>query len=59
MPVMWLIPTANRVQPTKGMYLCPVYKTLTRAGVCGGGGCDPLGFYDQWMQLLHVQSCTL
>ena len=48
MPVMWLIPTANRVQPTKGVYLCPVYKTLTRAGGCGGG-CDSLGFYDQWI----------
>ena len=32
MPVMWLIPTANRKQPETGMYLCPVYKTLTRAG---------------------------
>ena len=33
MPVMWLIPTANRKQPETGMYLCPVYKTLTRAGI--------------------------
>ena len=33
MPVMWLIPTADRKQPDTGMYLCPVYKTLTRAGV--------------------------
>ena len=32
MPVMWLIPTANRKQPETGIYLCPVYKTLTRAG---------------------------
>ena len=32
MPVMWLIPTANRKQPDTGIYLCPVYKTLTRAG---------------------------
>ena len=32
MPVMWLIPAANRKQPTDGVYICPVYKTLTRAG---------------------------
>lgn len=32
MPVMWLIPKANRVPPTTGFYECPVYKTLTRAG---------------------------
>lgn len=32
MLVMWLIPVANRKQPTSGIYLCPVYKTLTRAG---------------------------
>lgn len=32
MPVMWLIPTANRKQPESGIYVCPVYKTLTRAG---------------------------
>ena len=35
MPVMWLIPTANRKTPETGMYLCPVYKTLTRAGEDG------------------------
>ena len=33
MPVMWLIPMANRKQPDTGIYLCPVYKTLTRAGL--------------------------
>lgn len=32
MPVMRLIPTANRKQPDTGIYMCPVYKTLTRAG---------------------------
>jgi dynein heavy chain len=32
MPVMWLIPTANRKPLDSGMYVCPVYKTLTRAG---------------------------
>ena len=32
MPAMWLIPAANRKPPTSGIYECPVYKTLTRAG---------------------------
>ncbi len=32
MPVMWLVPTADRKQPECGIYMCPVYKTLTRAG---------------------------
>ena len=33
MPVMWLIPTADRKQPDSGIYVCPVYKILTRAGI--------------------------
>lgn len=32
MPVIWLIPTENRKSPSQGIYECPVYKTLTRAG---------------------------
>ncbi len=32
MPVMQLRPMANRKQPESGIYMCPVYKTLTRAG---------------------------
>ena len=32
MPVIWLKPTANRTKPLEGIYECPVYKTLTRAG---------------------------
>ena len=32
-PVIWLKPSVNRVVPTQGIYLCPVYKTLTRAGI--------------------------
>lgn len=39
MPVMWLIPTANRKQPDSGIYICPVYKTLTRAGKQREGEC--------------------
>lgn len=32
MPVIWLKPCPNRVKPDTGIYECPVYKTLTRAG---------------------------
>lgn len=32
MPVFWLTPTANRTPSDTGVYDCPVYKTLTRAG---------------------------
>jgi len=38
MPPMWLIPEANRKPPTSGMYECPVYKTLTRAGTLSTTG---------------------
>ncbi|KAL2653916.1 hypothetical protein R1flu_022044 [Riccia fluitans] len=31
-PIIWLKPTQNRVPPTSGIYHCPVYKTLLRAG---------------------------
>jgi len=35
MPGIWLKPVANRKAPTAGIYECPVYKTLTRAGQRG------------------------
>ncbi|XP_071830856.1 dynein axonemal heavy chain 1-like isoform X2 [Apostichopus japonicus] len=38
MPVMKLIPMANRKQPLSGIYICPVYKTLTRAGTLSTTG---------------------
>lgn len=31
-PIIWLMPAVNRTQPNTGIYVCPVYKTLTRAG---------------------------
>ncbi|KAM4740185.1 dynein axonemal heavy chain 1 [Anableps anableps] len=31
MPVIWLIPDANRKPPSSRVYLCPVYKTPNRA----------------------------
>ncbi|CAH8652543.1 unnamed protein product [Schistosoma rodhaini] len=38
MPVIWLIPTENRKSPSQGIYECPVYKTLTRAGTLSTTG---------------------
>lgn len=34
MAVIWLLPVPNRKPPATGTYLCPIYKTLTRAGRC-------------------------
>ncbi|KAF0288035.1 Dynein heavy chain 1, axonemal [Amphibalanus amphitrite] len=38
LPVMWLLPVENRQPPDGGFYLCPVYKTLTRAGTLSTTG---------------------
>lgn len=37
MPVIWLIPEEFHVRPP-GVYECPVYKTLTRAGTLSTTG---------------------
>lgn len=41
MAIIWLIPVPNRKPPTTGIYLCPIYKTLTRAGKDSSGGSSP------------------
>lgn len=33
MAAIWLIPKPNRTPPTSGVYVCPIYKTLSRAGL--------------------------
>uniref|UniRef100_A0A8C0VUI2 Dynein axonemal heavy chain 1 n=1 Tax=Cyanistes caeruleus TaxID=156563 RepID=A0A8C0VUI2_CYACU len=38
MAVIWLVPEANRKPPESGSYLCPIYKTLTRAGTLSTTG---------------------
>ncbi|XP_030276430.1 dynein heavy chain 1, axonemal [Sparus aurata] len=38
MAVIWLIPQPNRKPPTSGVYVCPIYKTLTRAGTLSTTG---------------------
>lgn len=32
MPAFWFYPEVNRKQSTEGIYVCPLYKTLQRAG---------------------------
>jgi dynein heavy chain len=38
LPILWLKPVQKRVQPTDGIYVCPVYKTLRRAGTLSTTG---------------------
>uniref|UniRef100_A0A8D0HH24 Dynein heavy chain n=1 Tax=Sphenodon punctatus TaxID=8508 RepID=A0A8D0HH24_SPHPU len=38
MAVIWLVPVPNRKPPRSGIYLCPIYKTLTRAGTLSTTG---------------------
>ncbi|XP_028430624.1 dynein heavy chain 1, axonemal isoform X1 [Perca flavescens] len=38
MALIWLIPKPNRKPPTSGVYICPIYKTLTRAGTLSTTG---------------------
>lgn len=33
MAIIWLLPTPNRKAQDQAFYLCPIYKTLTRAGM--------------------------
>lgn len=38
MPALWLKPEGDRQVPNQGIYNCPVYKTLTRAGTLSTTG---------------------
>ncbi|XP_038950112.1 dynein axonemal heavy chain 1 isoform X1 [Rattus norvegicus] len=38
MAVIWLLPVANRKVQNQDFYLCPIYKTLTRAGTLSTTG---------------------
>lgn len=37
-PLIWLLPKNNRKKPTTGIYNCPVYKVLSRAGTLSTTG---------------------
>lgn len=43
MAVIWLVPTHNRKTQDQNFYLCPIYKTLTRAGMGPGWGTRTTG----------------
>ncbi|XP_074200861.1 dynein axonemal heavy chain 1 isoform X9 [Camelus bactrianus] len=38
MAIIWLLPTPNRKAQDQAFYLCPIYKTLTRAGTLSTTG---------------------
>ncbi|KAI4880923.1 hypothetical protein NFI96_025448, partial [Prochilodus magdalenae] len=38
MAVIWMVPVSNRKPPQSGVYICPIYKTLTRAGTLSTTG---------------------
>ncbi|XP_062843095.1 dynein axonemal heavy chain 1 [Trichomycterus rosablanca] len=38
MSVIWMVPTPNRKPAQSGIYICPIYKTLTRAGTLSTTG---------------------
>ncbi|XP_065097060.1 dynein axonemal heavy chain 1 [Paramisgurnus dabryanus] len=38
MAVIWMVPVPNRTSPLSGVYVCPIYKTLTRAGTLSTTG---------------------
>jgi len=38
MPMLWLLPAQNRKKPKDGIYNCPVYKILSRAGTLSTTG---------------------
>lgn len=38
MPIVWFIPKKNRVTPVDGIYMCPIYKVLSRSGTLSTTG---------------------
>jgi dynein heavy chain len=37
-PLVWFLPKRNRKKPETGIYMCPVYKVLSRAGTLSTTG---------------------
>jgi dynein heavy chain len=37
-PLIWLVPQADRTPPKRGIYNCPIYKVLSRAGTLSTTG---------------------
>lgn len=38
LPIIWFVPEKNRVKPTEGIYLCPIYKAVSRSGTLSTTG---------------------
>lgn len=38
LPLIWFVPKRNREKPTTGIYMCPVYKVLSRTGTLSTTG---------------------
>ena len=38
MPIVWFLPKKNRKRPETGIYMCPIYKVLSRAGTLSTTG---------------------
>jgi dynein heavy chain len=38
MPIVWFVPKKNRKTPTDGIYMCPIYKVLSRSGTLSTTG---------------------
>jgi len=38
LPLIWYVPKRNREVPTTGIYMCPVYKVLSRTGTLSTTG---------------------
>jgi dynein heavy chain, axonemal len=55
-PVVWLKPEQHRKQPVDGIYECPVYKTLTRAGTLSTTGHSTNFIMDLEVNSTHTQT---
>jgi len=38
LPLMWLVPKVDRILPMSGIYHCPLYKVVSRAGTLSTTG---------------------
>lgn len=56
MPVMFLIPKENRARPETGIYDCPLYKVLLRAGTLSTSGHSTNFVMDLELQSSREQS---
>jgi dynein heavy chain len=51
-PMVWFLPKRNRKKPETGIYMCPVYKVLSRAGTLSTTGHSTN--FCLWMELPSI-----